>query len=256
VIANARREARWLRYWLRGRRFAHPDDRGLLYRLLRATGTGPTDERARIRFLPLEGNALELRLGTTDALVAVETFAGGYHLPLHATPGRVWDLGANIGATVASLAAVFPAARITGLELLEDNAALAERNVGPWSDRCSIITAAAWTTSGSVKIRVPRANEAGAKVSDEGDLSVHAISLNDLLSRTGPPDYVKMDVEGAEKALLVEHTEWAALVGEIRVECHGSYRIEDCERDLQRLGFRTEPHPERLSRPSVTGTRT
>jgi FkbM family methyltransferase len=256
VTGPVRREMRWLRYWWRGRRFAHGDDRRLLYRLLRATGTAPTGEVERVRFLPLDGNALELRPGTTDALVAVETFAGGYHLPVYATPRRVWDLGANIGATVASLAATFSEAEITGVELLDENAALAERNVRPWQERCSIVTAAAWTTSGTVQIRVPPANQVGAKVSDQGELSVLAISLNDLLCKTGPPDYVKMDVEGAEKALLVEHTAWAAEVGEIRVECHGSYGIADCERDLQRLGFRTEPHPERLSRPSVIGIRT
>jgi hypothetical protein len=38
----------------------------------------------------------------------------------------------------------------------------------------------------------------------------------------GPPDYVKMDIEGAERRLARENNGWLQRVGSIKVEVHGT----------------------------------
>jgi hypothetical protein len=56
-------------------------------------------------------------------------------------------------------------------------------------------------------------------------------------------DYVKLDIEGAERDLLTANTGWAARVRCISVEVHSPYRVEECLRDLAALGFRTSTKP-------------
>ena len=50
---------------------------------------------------------------------------------------------------------------------------------------------------------------------------------------------MKMDIEGAERRVLRENTEWAASVHAIKVELHPPYSVSDCSADLQKLGFKT-----------------
>jgi hypothetical protein len=70
-------------------------------------------------------------------------------------------------------------------------------------------------------------------------VAVPALTLNELLAATGPPDYVTMDIEGAEAAVLRAGTDWAASVGCMKIEVHDPYSVEECREDLQRLGFAT-----------------
>lgn len=196
-----------------------------------------------------------IRLGTTDAEIAWSAFCLTTHLPTRTSPRRIWDIGANIGLTAAHLACLFPDARVVALEPDPDNARLARVNTAPY-DKCEIVEAAAWTETASLPFRSEAGREAGGRIHEAGHLTVEAVTLNELVLRTFQPDYVKMDIEGAERMLLNDQTEWAVAVQEIRVECHGSYTIAECARDLERLGFRTEPRPERWARPTVIGYRT
>jgi hypothetical protein len=69
---------------------------------------------------------------------------------------------------------------------------------------------------------------------------VRAVSLATLLrEHGGPVDFLKIDVEGAERELLRGAAGWADAVRSLKVELHGDYAVEDCESDLRRLGFET-----------------
>ena len=86
------------------------------------------------------------------------------------------------------------------------------------------------------------------------------MSLNTLLADSGPPDYVKMDVEGAERALLSTATEWARQTKSIKVELHGDYSPDACRDDLRALGFETSQvrqplWPPDRGRPCIAGVR-
>jgi hypothetical protein len=56
------------------------------------------------------------------------------------------------------------------------------------------------------------------------------------LGETGGVDYVKMDVEGAERELL-RSPGWNEQVRCIKVEVDEPYTLEECVTDLRRLGF-------------------
>lgn len=221
--------------------------RSALRTLLRGRGNRTVDVRVR----QLGGQAVTLRGGTTDAEVAVATFAGKYHRPpspLH--PMRmVWDIGANIGLTTIDFAASNPRTRVIALEPHPDNCRIAALNLRPVTDRCQLLECAAWIRDGDVALEGELGPEDGYRVGESnGERTVPALSLNTLLDRYGAPDYVKLDVEGAEARLLREATEWAASVRCLSVECHPPYTVDDCQRDLVGLGFTVTLFRESLRR--------
>ncbi len=206
-----------------------------------------------VRFRTLDPASVKLRPQTEDDGLARDVFFTSYHLPPAGIDPRevryIWDLGANIGLTMAHLAAKFPGAHITGVELDADNAALCSENISRWHDRCEVVAAGVWTSSGTVEYERPTGRAQSFHVVDAtgSTPSAHApaISLNALLERSGAMliDYVKMDIEGAERAVLNENTEWASRVRSIKVELHNSYSIPECLTDLERLGFVAAPIP-------------
>ncbi|MEY2514048.1 MAG: hypothetical protein QOJ89_1406 [bacterium] len=223
-------------------------------RTLRALlrGTGPSG-RTTIAIRTLDGQRVELRAASTDAEVAVATFAGRYHLPPAQLPRdeirSVWDIGANIGLTTAHFAQRYPAAHVLALEPHPANFALAQVNVAPYAQRCTLLRSAAWTCDGRVGLEGEAGPQDGYRVSAGASrLMVSAISLNTLLMRHGSPDYVKIDVEGAERELLNDATQWAQSVRCISVECHPPYDLPTCVADLGRLGFHTTAVPRTLRR--------
>ena len=152
----------------------------------------------------LDGAPISVRLGTADATVVWDTFVGQYHLPPDTVPAdakRIWDLGTNIGLTVAHYATLFPSASITGVELDPLTAARAEQNIRPWSDRCRVVTGAVWFEDGTVRFGGDFGGEHGTHVGG-GDREAPAFALDSLLADDDAVDFVKMDIEGAESVVL------------------------------------------------------
>jgi FkbM family methyltransferase len=213
------------------------------YARLARTSWDGSPSLAPLRLRPLRGREVLVRVGTSDLDTVWGTFARRYHLPPRelGAPGTIWDLGANIGLTVADFACRFPHARVLGVELDEDNVGLARRNIAPWADRCEIIHAAIWVGDGEVRYSGWPGATSTYRVTGAADgTPVHAMSLATLLrERGGGVDYLKVDVEGAERELLRDGAGWAEEVRCVKVELHREYRVEDCEADLRRLGYST-----------------
>jgi FkbM family methyltransferase len=146
------------------------------------------------------------------------------------------DLGSNIGLTLADLAARHPRSKIVGVELDDGNAALAESNVEAWRDRCTVVRAAVWTDDGEITYELTPGREYAARIG-QGGRSTRSISIGTLTAGLPAIDYLKMDIEGAEKHVLRANTGWAAKVACIKVETHPPYTRDDCTRDLTALGF-------------------
>jgi FkbM family methyltransferase len=223
-------------------------------------GTGPSG-RVAISIRALGGRCVELRPRSTDAEVAVATFAGRYHRPPPelAPIERIWDIGANVGLTTADFAERHPGAHIVALEPHPANFELAALNVAPYASRCTLLQSAAWIRDGRVGLEGEAGPQDGYRVTEAApDRCVDALSLNTLLVRFGPPDYVKLDIEGAERELLNEATDWSTRVRCISVECHPPYGVAACQADLERLGFDTAAYPQtilRRARGCVVGLR-
>jgi FkbM family methyltransferase len=228
--------------------------------------SAPLPDRVAIRLRSLSGETILLRPRTSDVHVVYDTFCGAYHLPPCELSDRdlvrIWDLGSNIGLTMADMAVRYPSARIVGVELDRENAQLCRLNTAAWGGRCTVREAAVWTTGGRVSYRIEKGREYGARVMQDAVVNVgephaaQALLLNSLLAEEGADirvDYVKMDIEGAESEVLRRHTEWADRVDSIKVEVHRPYSVADCLRDLRALGF--EARPDRHHSACVEGVR-
>jgi FkbM family methyltransferase len=223
----------------------------------------PHVQRVPIRLRPLAGAEVEVRSNTSDIYVLRTNFEDLLHVPpASLEPGDVrviWDLGANIGLTVAHLAVLFPDASLLGVELNRENAELCRENTRAWADRCQILQAAVWHEDGEVGYEHTVGHEHGTRATvtrgqSTGELAP-AYSLNTLLADFSPGvvDYMKMDIEGAEQDVLRRNTEWAESVRVIKVEVHPPYHPDECGEDLRRLGFQAEVGERRHG--PVTGTR-
>ncbi len=231
----------------------------LRFRKLLLARRGVTDAVPRggtveIRLRGLRGSSVRLRPGSADVQTVVDVFRDGEHLPPPplGPPDLILDLGANVGLTMAHFATLFPSAQIVGAELDPENAELCRQNVAAWAGRCQVIAAGIWTADGPVAYvrregrEVSHAITAGAS---DATAAAQAISLGSLLNSvtSGLVDYVKMDIEGAERDVLRDGLSWAGRVRSIRVEVHPPYTVAECAADLARLGFVTSTEERRCA---------
>lgn len=220
--------------------------------------TPAAEDAVPLRVKALGGRPLYVRPRSSDIDMIWCTYAANWHLP----PEDVWnpeplivELGTNIGAALAGLAARYPLATLLGVEPDPQNAALARRNVAAFRDRCTIVEAAIWDHDTELVIERSR-REWGLVVRprEPGDPdhwpSVRARSVGSVLDAFEPGreiDYMFMDIEGAElRVLEADDVGWAERVRSIRVESEQEYRSDParCAAALGRLGFeaRVEPH--------------
>ena len=242
----------WASHWLASA------DPGFLDRIARICGLEHDQAHAtlfehgllvEVPILALGGGAAWLRPATSDTRVVDDTFWGRYHVPPAdlETPRTVLDLGSNIGLTMADFAYLFPDARIAGVELDAENVAIARRNVAPWSDRCAVIHAAIWSEDCEVTYdrRPGEAWGYHVGIDDPSDpVIVTARTLDSVLDSVFPDetiDYLKVDIEGAERQLLAVGGAWTERVRTLKIETHAPYSVERCLADLNRLGFSARP---------------
>jgi len=241
-----------------------------VYRYLWTTLKTPRSTKSitpvELRIRSLAGSSMAIRPGTTDGRVVYNAFFGQYHLPprevrerLIRKPGLILDLGCNIGCTLAHFLTLFSSANVIGVELDAENAALCRENVARYGSRCRLIEGAVWIEDGWVEYTRSPGREEDLSIGrflgpgtgnrktggirrtseDRAVVVTQAISLNTLISNLPSDslvDYVKMDVEGAEKRLLRSNAEWTRRVSCLKVELH-DYPPSDCISDLARLGF-------------------
>ena len=200
-------------------------------------------------------HAILLRPSSSDALVAFGALGRRYHLPPVALEedATILDLGANIGLTAADYASRYPKATIVAVEMDDENAAMAVRNTATYQDRVTVIHAAAWWEETRLSYTRAAGDEWAFAIAERGDQEVATVTVLSLVEQYGPVDFIKMDIEGAEREVLSKNTGWAAAVRSIQVEVHDPYTVEQCERDLRELGFTPVAHPSNVA--SVNATR-
>jgi len=197
----------------------------------------------------LGGRPLLCRPNTTDLDTLFSTFRDRFHMPPASAPPprRILDLGANVGYTLAHLAASFPDSFIVGVEMDPQNFALAELNTAAWRQRVRVVNAAVWHEAGSVNYCGGAEDAYSVRTSTvnpdyrEGRVA-KAITVDGLLRefQMDQVDFVKMDIEGAERAILLEHDpSWLSRVACLKIEIHNDAPLPPYFDVLNKYGLRS-----------------
>jgi FkbM family methyltransferase len=138
---------------------------------------------------------------------------------------RIIDCGSYIGTSVLYFKVNYPNAVITGFEPDETNYDIIKRNLETWKFmHTSVMNAAIWINNESIffnsKGSMASRIETGANENDNKK-SVKCVRLKDLLNEE--IDFLKIDIEGAEYAVLKDCSDSLSKVKNLFVEYHGIY---------------------------------
>jgi FkbM family methyltransferase len=138
---------------------------------------------------------------------------------------RIIDCGSYIGTSILYFKINYPNAIISGFEPDETNFGIVKSNLEAWNfSDTSIVNAAIWTNNESLSF-----NSKGSMASriemggnEEGNKKiVKCVRLKDLLNEE--IDFLKIDIEGAEHAVLKDCSDHLVNVKNLFVEYHGVY---------------------------------
>ncbi|RPE08576.1 FkbM family methyltransferase [Chitinophaga lutea] len=131
---------------------------------------------------------------------------------------RIIDCGANIGLSVLYFLKLYPQSRITAFEPDARNFDLLQKNLRPYNEaQLDLRPKAVWVHNGHISFD-SRGGE-GSKIADDGGTAVRCTRLADLLRE--PVDFLKIDIEGAEYAVLKDCAHLLRNVKHLFLEYHG-----------------------------------
>jgi len=181
-----------------------------------------------------------------------------YAFPWTGPPPRILDLGANIGLSVLYFRTIHPHARIVAVEADPAIFATLERNLRANAiSGVELLQRAAWTGPGRVRFHADGA-DGGRAVADDapGTIEVEALDVPALLA-THAFDVIKMDIEGAEAAVVPASREGLARARFVAVEYHSvagaPQGLAEILHTLRDAGFRVHVREAVASRPAFDG---
>jgi FkbM family methyltransferase len=170
-----------------------------------------------------------------------------YAFPWSGAAPRILDLGANIGLSVLFFRAAHPLAPIVAVEADPAIFGTLRRNLSANAiGGVELMNRAAWTGPGPVRFR-PDGADGGRAVEGAapGTIEVETLDVPALLA-SHSFDVVKMDIEGAESAVLPACREGLARARFVAVEYHSTagapQGLAEILRTLRDAGFRVHLH--------------
>lgn len=157
----------------------------------------------------------------------------------------VYDVGANVGFyTLLASVLVGPTGRVVAFEPLPRNVTYLRTHVE--LNHCTntvVVTAAAWGTTGKAQFD-ESADRSTAHLSSDGALLVETVTLDDVVfaRHEHPPHVMKIDVEGAELAVLHGGRRTIELYKPvIFLALHGPELYRQCRDWLSARGYTVHP---------------
>lgn len=146
----------------------------------------------------------------------------------------VWDIGANVG--FYTLLASRKASRVIAIEPLPDNIGYLERHLRLNSLRnVEIVAAAVGRECGRQSFSIGENRSVGHL--GTGSLKVDVITLDSLYAKYGPPDVIKIDVEGAEHSVLEGAQQCLAASPVVFLATHSPQLADQCCALLRSIGY-------------------
>lgn len=159
-------------------------------------------------------------------------------------PRRIVDCGGNIGFGSVYFSKLFPAAEFAVIEPDPRNLPLLRRNLDTNRVRAEVIAGAIGPSRGRLALRMGNnptcSSLAGTGMHDLSEsVDVPVLTIPDVLRKTGwtSIDLLKIDIEGAEDALLAENNTWLEKVEAMLVEIHPNTSAERLNGFVGRFGF-------------------
>jgi FkbM family methyltransferase len=162
-------------------------------------------------------------------------------------PRVIYDLGANVGVSSLFFASLFPKATIYGFEPLPENFEVCLLNYRGIPNSSQVFPWAIGSKTGQAIFDCKNDSRGGRLEFTNQDpnlqtiaqIQVKIISIADLINKEGlpPPDFLKIDVEGAEYDVLAGLAGYEDSVGSIYLETHGDNIKRNCILWLERHKF-------------------
>lgn len=164
-------------------------------------------------------------------------------------PKVIYDLGANVGVSSLFFASLYPKASIYGFEPLPENLEVCLLNYRGIANKSQVFPWAIGSKTGQATFDCKNDSRGGRLETAHHDPSLHTtsqiqvkvISVTDLIDQEGlpPPDFLKIDVEGAEYDVLEGLKGCVHSLRLIYLETHGEKLRHDCLLWIERQGFQT-----------------
>jgi FkbM family methyltransferase len=189
------------------------------------------------------GRGIRIRSHTTDVSVLGDLLvAGSYRAAAEAARGArtIVDLGANTGLVARWLLERFPEATIVSVEPERENLSVLRHNLAAHAERAQIVDACVGGYERRVSlVGAPGREFAYSMIDVEGGGDVEVVTMSRVLTVLGSDhiDFLKCDIEGAERELFETSTPWIANVGTLAVECHGEFTAKRLIETLSRKGL-------------------
>ena len=181
-----------------------------------------TGSRAPIRF-----RNMMVRPNTPDMIVVSAMLKGEFTAPIQAASplryGFILDCGGYIGTAAIAFAEAFPGATVVTVEPSPDNFAMLCRNVAAHPN-VHPIQAAISARGGVAKLSSRGTGEWGYSIAvgHEAAGDVETVTIPEIMARYGARgiDIAKLDIEGAERDVLLNGADWLPLTRVLFVELH------------------------------------
>ncbi len=178
----------------------------------------------RVKELP---HPIFLRHGSSDFDVFQDVFLdGAYSAPVVAPVRTIVDCGANVGLASLYFLRRYRSARIVAIEPDPGNVIVAKENLAPYSDRVTLLEAAVWPSSGTVGLRRGAYRDgrswATQVTDDRTGASTRAVTVDEIMTTEAIDeiDILKIDIEGAERALFEGDTTFLEKTRCVLIELH------------------------------------
>lgn len=205
----------------------------------------PRGRRFRVH-VPGLPHPVTLRARTSD-IEAFSQIFGIAELDVPSLPaeaGFIIDAGANIGLSSLFFAARYPAARILAIEIDKANIAVLRSNTAAYPN-ITVIEKGLWHRNATLHIRNPQAEPWAYQVEEtaaDDPGGFPAIGIQALMDQQGMAriDILKMDIEGAEREVFSDNTDWLARTGSLMIELHEHIK-PGCKQALE-AALSAHPH--------------
>jgi FkbM family methyltransferase len=184
-----------------------------------------------------------IRPGTQDVGAVINNCIREEYGRFRPAPDPRWmiDGGAYIGDTAAYFLSRFPNLTVVALEPNSDSYEMAVRNLEPYGGRAIVLKCGLWAADKCLHFD---GTYTSASIREEGQ-EIDCFSVESIMQRYSirQLDILKMDIEGAEEAVLSAHPgKWLSKTRLLMVEFHGRNIREKACRVLSANGFTMRQH--------------